>query len=883
MPPKAKAPKAPSHPAAAPKKKAETPKQPTSSQPAKKKTKVARQRKNHGNDIILAPGTDPKTFVQLHKGEGQVGSYAMFGRRDEFRKFALSSLVLNAYTNSYTGRRAIQVRQRDVIEYIRDEEEKMKSEACPIDVYPEQSDDIHALQRTALACAQLCRQVERAASGQWPFDQEQEKKIVSAFTALTGKKVPVFDRSDVSVKSFGPYVKYGESDLEPYSRAFNVIMYLSWSMSSKVWSTRFENAKWDEEVRFSTAHVPHWMRERDGTKRTARAPDQAAATTEPPKPNVEVQVSWKMTSLLPEQQELTEWLSETGLIDQIRPELPITIRPTATVAEVRDIIRAKFQLDQNQAQIATLQLKSSLSNIMQQAWSGVQKELWSGSDPKPVFTMTCYKRDDGETLWENEQVPGLSGAVLVTDGGNVLPVSAPAPAPAVLDEDNDGSLDALVDTINQYAGATVDTLPQMLNRHFKGRKEDLTRFFTIDETPHDVQTPEGLLAFQQKAFQELTRRDKVKVKYDDKSRKFGRTQLSLEQLAIFNDARQDGHTAAMSMPDDGGEARYYALNAIHTGTKNQVGLPILPSALALQMTAYEDKTGRKMYRSHLPGLQKSGFYPYQVSGCATLLIAMYGEIPVPKNASEEVVAAADKLKGLALGGRLLCDQTGTGKSKIFLLAVHYSRYCIRLDDTGTRVYKYATLAVPSSVIKQWADDVINQFPALRLIISYDEASLPEKKYEQYFVKATAMKNMERPELWPARFHYIFDKHDEKTGETLILTSHDTLVKRGLKGAKEEVRAGKRFDPATEATDDFDPHELDADGNSKHWEVPPIEEMIYTGLQKGRVGIAGVDEAHRLKDNETMRWKAFKELEAEYVLIIGATPMANVSVVRLSHH
>ncbi|KAI4650635.1 hypothetical protein J4E93_002992 [Alternaria ventricosa] len=175
MPPKPVTPEAPSRAAAAPKKKADTPKDPTSSQPAKKKLKFARKRKNDGNDDILAPGTDPKTFVQLHKGEGQVGSYAMFGRRDEFRRFILSSLVLNA---------------------------------IPI----------------LTPTAEQSKQVERAASGQWPFDQEQEKKVVSAFTALTGKQVPAFDRSDVSVKSFGPYLKYGESDLEPYSRAFNVIM-----------------------------------------------------------------------------------------------------------------------------------------------------------------------------------------------------------------------------------------------------------------------------------------------------------------------------------------------------------------------------------------------------------------------------------------------------------------------------------------------------------------------------------------------------------------------------------------------------------------------------------------------------------------------------------
>ena len=85
--------------------------------------------------------------MQLHKGEGQVGFYAMFGRRDEFRKFVMSSPVPNGYTNAYTDRGTIQVRQRDVLEYIRDQEKEMKSEESPIDVYPKQSDDIHAVQR----------------------------------------------------------------------------------------------------------------------------------------------------------------------------------------------------------------------------------------------------------------------------------------------------------------------------------------------------------------------------------------------------------------------------------------------------------------------------------------------------------------------------------------------------------------------------------------------------------------------------------------------------------------------------------------------------------------------------------------------------------------
>ncbi|KAI4669085.1 uncharacterized protein J4E79_001128 [Alternaria viburni] len=350
MPPMSATPRSTRRSAAAAKKKVDTPKG-TSSTKQANKVKIARNRKDDGKEEVLTPGKDPKDFIQVHKCEGLVGSYAMFGRRDDFRKFVLSSLVLNSYVNAFTDRGNIQVRQKNVLEYIRDQKVEMESDVSPIEVYPVQMDGRYAVQRTALACAQMYRQVEKAASGQRPFDQDQENRAVSAFKALTDRQLPVFDRSDVSVKSFGPHLKYGESDLEPYNRAFNVIMYLAWCLSPKVWKSRFGIESWDEEVHFATLHVPHWMREQEATKTAAQAPDQTASASEPSRPNPEVQPRWlRLTEAKsPKQQKLMEYLTDHGLdLDSI-PELRITVRPTATVAEVRDIIRARFLMDQDQA------------------------------------------------------------------------------------------------------------------------------------------------------------------------------------------------------------------------------------------------------------------------------------------------------------------------------------------------------------------------------------------------------------------------------------------------------------------------------------------------------------------------------------------------------
>jgi hypothetical protein len=54
--------------------------------------------------------------------------------------------------------------------------------------------------------------------------------------------------------------------------------------------------------------------------------------------------------------------------------------------------------------------------------------------------------------------------------------------------------------------------------------------------------------------------------------------------------------------------------------------------------------------------------------------------------------------------------------------------------------------------------------------------------------------------------------------------------------------------------------------------------IQVGPLKGKVGIRAVDGAQLVKDKTTAYWKAFSELEADYVSMLGPTPMANVDVV-----
>jgi hypothetical protein len=169
-----------------------------------------------------------------------------------------------------------------------------------------------------------------------------------------------------------------------------------------------------------------------------------------------------------------------------------------------------------------------------------------------------------------------------------------------------------------------------------------------------------------------------------------------------------------------------------------------------------------------------------------------------KGLSRDVRDAAEALRGLAIGGKLVCDQTGMGKSMLLLVTTYYARYHIVLNEDGQRVYKFTVLSVPTGVIKQWAEEVMRSFPELKLIISYDDAGLPDPKYKKYFISPTAMKrNPDHIKLWTLRFNYLFDEKDPDTGSTIILTSHDTLVSRCLRQEEVLKQEGIPFDDGEE--------------------------------------------------------------------------------------
>jgi hypothetical protein len=370
---------------------------------ASKRMKIHRGRKASTMQDALKPGVlgNTKSFVQLWKREGQAAAYALYDRRDHFRRFTMSTIVVSTYIQAYTGRGTAQVRQSHVLAYIHDHEDEMESDAEPITRYPEQNDHIHHVQRVALAIVQMRRRLQKLISEGSLISQAEQDETAQRFEKLTGKPVPNVDVEQVKISDFGHYSDRGECELEAYNRCFNALMYVNYSLSASNWPARFGSIKWDEAVAITTENVPDWMKQHERTKKTS--PDQLndiAAQKDLRQPK-EITVTWAADSKAPWARELWKGLEDEGLIEGLEFTTKITISSTSTDAEIRDLIREKFNMPDLKAQIKTLTLLPSLTCFMQAEWTTIQQEFWDDK-AETSLRMTLRKAEDGEIVWENK-------------------------------------------------------------------------------------------------------------------------------------------------------------------------------------------------------------------------------------------------------------------------------------------------------------------------------------------------------------------------------------------------------------------------------------------------------------------------------------------------
>ncbi|KAJ4344685.1 uncharacterized protein N0V89_012429 [Didymosphaeria variabile] len=834
------------------------------------------QNKKGSKDDPRLPG-DPANlssfWTKIWEKEGTLTGYLGFNDICDLRQLAMSPLVLYFFNGLAEDRSAMLMEK--VLELIKDKAVEVESDDDPCSLYPsEHSGNLHY--RSALRVAQATRALQTARSGNTHivFKESEIEAAASLFHARFGKTIPRLTPNEpYRLPDMGKFPNRKESYLEDYARTFSLLKYISLSLA-KVWPTRFGADKWNPNLQISESQVPFWMRMKKATV-VESAPDVPAASLEmPERPALNMKFVWKLDAKGKEGPEkFRDHIKDEELDDDLpNLEQNLKIEPAASREQVRDDVRRAFKLDDLQGQIHKLRLELKAQEESDEAvkdeslvisameWSKVQDLLWSGKydTSNSAFYLTTRLADEGEVIWEST-VPLVVERYMAFKDGDVAALGNEELMPAIEGSATEGKLDdveesdpgaGLVSAVRDNSNERIFLDPEKM---FEGKKAKMITFYE----GHDPTVPGELKSWQRKVAERLTLNDDFRLITNNIGTKLGKIKLSAQERHALATARTEGEhrmfsAGEASRDDSDVSGQYCDLNMIHTGTSAQVGLPLVVSAQALDMEASKDEEGRLMYRSRDAALGHRLWFPWQVNGIATCIIAAIGYIPVLPDASDDVKRAAQWLRGLATGGNMVCDQTGLGKTLVIVANLYIASRVPEYNNEGAQIYRVMMLVVPAGVLKQWADEIFDHFKYFTLIISYDESGLTDAKYKPNFVSATAMKEFPHSKArWPVQFHYIFNESDPRCARTIILTSNDCNVTRSLKSIWHTVG----FDEESGA---------------------PIQKLIRKSRWRNRVGRAVVDEGQKLKDESSRRWLAFHDIQAPINWIVGATPMSNVS-------
>jgi hypothetical protein len=753
---------------------------------------------------------------------------------------------------------------QEVLELIRDLPHDMDSDEDPTVKYPvEHTGSLNC--RLALYVVQTYKAIQKSQSEDVAFTEARISAALDKVENVLGQKFPRIPPGQALVyPKFGHFENLGECDLERYARVYTLIRHVGHAAGKDVFGGRYGSNDWAVDTSIGSTHVPRWMAPKVPSS-APLAPDAPifgpiASNTE--RPALVLPINWLFKSNLDEPKAYREYIEgEEPELQHLVPKKSRTIKiePEMTKEHFLDSIRIAYKIDVIKANIYEVSLilvsieeeeEDQTFSITTDDWSAVKQALWESTwnTSKSAFTLLVRQADDGEIIWESD-VPLVVQQVMGLSGGDVVALQPEEDSTATKTEASDSD-EGVVHALRESNKQRLTLDPNAL---FEGRTDAMLKFYE----GHDTTTPEGLLAWQRATVQRLTGSDKRKIVGDSAKKKLGGIKIDKTEEAMLNQARKDGEHRVFALDeasrrDKAATEHYYNLAQIRTGTNSQVGLPLRPCAKALELEPFRDERRRLMYRGTGKTFGQKAFFPWQVTGACTAIVGAFGCMPVRDDAPEDVKEAAESLKGLAIGGKMICDQTGLGKSMLLLMNLHLARSVQEFDGDGNPIYRMMALMVPASVIKQWADDILDDWPELNLVISYDDTGLSGAKYQSHFISASALKHWPDSTKWPAQYRYIFDPKDPKIASTILLTSNETHVSRSLK--YKWVNYG-------------------IDDNGEQINVKTAYSVL-----KGVIGRAAVDEGHKLKDEESRRWQAFGGMYAPVNWIVGATPMSNVSSV-----
>lgn len=383
-----------------------------------KRQKMPMMRKMTENGVKLKPGIREKTKTftnRMWEREGQTAAYLNYTILSEFRKFAISPIVLKWFHKLGEDRTAS--RLHSVLELFRDCPDAMQSDEDPSIKYPRNHTGKTDF-RVALIVSQAFRDIEKARTENRQFTAEDIRIQVAELEKATGCKFPcISPGEEIVYPKFGPFPHLGESDLEAYARVCTLLRYVGYSSNKAIWKSRYASKEWDAFKGIDDSHTPHWMR----PKTAASEPSAPNAPTLPlmmdgsQKSALVLQIKWKYKCPLEEPAAYRSYIEEEA--EHLKDLFPYSIQtvridPEASKEQFMDLVRSTFTMDKIRANIDTLQLslvgsdeKGEVSNvnITTTKWSSVQEALWDSQwdMSKAVLSLTVRLADEGEIIWQS--------------------------------------------------------------------------------------------------------------------------------------------------------------------------------------------------------------------------------------------------------------------------------------------------------------------------------------------------------------------------------------------------------------------------------------------------------------------------------------------------
>ncbi|KAK4498218.1 hypothetical protein PRZ48_010875 [Zasmidium cellare] len=259
--------------------------------------------------VPITPGNlkDPKSFCVVSHGEAACAAYLGYSDAADLRRFICSGDFLKHF-HRYAQEWASGVRASKVLEEIKNCFLDPDSDDYPLDAeevsktfskfYPHPMDPSEADAKKKNATLQeyrfrqkkslayiLILMVDQIGEGgtECPYDTSTRDTYIEKLPEKLQhiKEMPDFSKERVRF----PQLKTsfdGESELEPYNRALNLLRYAYFMFSTNVWPTRIAVMKPDLKMDFGDKYTPHWMRPKLSTDVTSvpetviEAPEQEA-------------------------------------------------------------------------------------------------------------------------------------------------------------------------------------------------------------------------------------------------------------------------------------------------------------------------------------------------------------------------------------------------------------------------------------------------------------------------------------------------------------------------------------------------------------------------------------------------------------------------------